>query len=229
MTKTNSIMLANVNNLPTFKNADLNVATQKIAAANVTAAASQFVIAAIAANVKKNNVYVEDGFKTTADWLAHTFGYGKSSASNYVRAGEMFVEFDENGTPHCKVKDKNGFAFGYTQIVETLSLVSDERDKLIAEEKITAEMTASEIRKAVAAYKDSKKNPIIEGSATEKATEEEAEEEAEEVTEEATTLKVGNKTKMLKAINEMLSTYWADVKRVVIYNEAGVEIGTVER
>ena len=156
-----------------FANKELNKATAKIIALAENVRRSAFATAAIIAQVEANKYYLDDGFKSGAEWASKTFGFAKTAAYNMARIGAEFI------TPVMNEKNKiTGFIsklvpetathdYTTTQIVEIMPLGVDNAIKICQSGEITPDMSCKAIREKVKAIL----NPEAEAEAEAEAEE----------------------------------------------------------
>lgn len=135
-------------NLPTFNNKELNKATQKIAKVADNMRKNLYAVAAILAKVAETECYIDDGFKSAAEYAMETFGFKKTAAYTLVAIGKEYTAPSlESNLPHLEGAD-----FSTSQIEKILPLKSHEKAvELVSNGVITPEMSCKEIEAAVKA------------------------------------------------------------------------------
>lgn len=135
----------------TFKSAALNEATAKIAAIYANAAkyadAKNREIAVVLAKVAEEKSYVDDGFKSVADYAAKTFGIARQNAYALATAGKVYN--DDSIDPAIK-------AFSPSKIPEIASLPADVLANAISSGEITPDTTQKALREFAKAHKADK-------------------------------------------------------------------------
>ena len=160
------IMLYNV---PTLTNNTLKTATETIINELKTQEKAGLKIAFLMACIDKQELYADDGFKSAADYGMKVFGWKKSQAYAYIKAGNKFL--DENGVTLLPADGE----YTISQLVPLLPLPLDETQSMNEQKEITPSMTIKEIKEAV------KKHTKPEEEEPEEDEPEEEEEEPVEV------------------------------------------------
>lgn len=150
------LMVTNANmGLITYKNADLQKATNKIFKLGANMRKAAITTAAIIALVDAHKFYEEDGFETVHDWTERTFGFKKSNSYQMLRIGREFVEPVLSETGKIKEYRTNlsdpdaEYDFSVAQVGKMLPLGYFDAKKAVREGLITPEMSCREIDKVV--------------------------------------------------------------------------------
>ena len=139
----------NVRVIPSFKNEELRVATERIVEFIRGAGINYFKIAAELKWVKGLELYKEDGFSSVYDYAEKVFGYSKSSVVRMIKIAEEYLL--EDGSSSVFVGEKKDFSI--SQLRELLSLPRGDVVDLVQEGQITPDMTKDQIRLVVRARK----------------------------------------------------------------------------
>lgn len=139
----------NVRVIPSFKNEELRVATEKIVEFIRGAGINYFKIAAELKWVKGLELYKEDGFSSVYDYAEKVFGYSKSSVVRMIKIAEEYLL--EDGSSSVFVGEKKDFSI--SQLRELLSLPRGDVVDLVQEGQITPDMTKDQIRSVIKAKK----------------------------------------------------------------------------
>lgn len=141
----NSIITATPANV-TFKNESLNLATQKIATyvneVQTKAHENHIAISKVLADVSKEKLYEEDGFKSAVDYAMQTFGWKRANAYAMIQVG---TKLNAGELPEGD--------FSVSQYREMLPLSKEEATEAVESGVIDSDMTAKEIREEVEALK----------------------------------------------------------------------------
>lgn len=142
-----------INNAVEIKNAELKKVTSEIKKASANVIGNTYKIAYLIAKVEDGELYAEDGFEDTFDYVKKCFGLEKASAYNLIKVGREFITEleDEKGNikgfetllTHGK-KD-----FSISQIFKMLPLGIDKAKELTADGVINEEMSCRQIEKIV--------------------------------------------------------------------------------
>lgn len=148
----NELVVISNNQVPVFKNKELNEITKKIAELDNNVRVNYFKIAIELRWVKDLELYKEDGFVSVTEYANKIFGYSKATVSKMIKivTNEYLLD-DGTGTVFEK---EDGQDFSLFQLEELLYLPRGEVVDLIQEGKITPSMTKYEIRDIVKAKKN---------------------------------------------------------------------------
>lgn len=137
-----------------FVNKKLTAASKKIANAGSRMKEDMFKISSALAEVKRDKLYEDDGFKNVSEYAEKTFGFKKSLTYSLIGIGERFTVKIDKTHFGSKYADETG---DYTtQQLGVLSSLDDEQiDELIDNREINKDMTIRELREIV---KDVKEN-----------------------------------------------------------------------
>lgn len=130
-------------NIPTLSNNTLKTATETIINELKTQEKAGLKIAFVMACIDKQELYAEDGFNSAADYGMKVFGWKKSQAYAYIKAGNKFL--DENGVTLLPADGE----YTISQLVPLLPLPLDETQSMNEQKEITPSMTIKEIKEAV--------------------------------------------------------------------------------
>lgn len=130
-------------NIPTLSNNTLKTATETIINELKTQEKAGLKIAFVMACIDKQELYADDGFKSAADYGMKVFGWKKSQAYAYIKAGNKFL--DENGVTLLPADGE----YTISQLVPLLPLPLDETQTMNEQKEITPSMTIKEIKEAV--------------------------------------------------------------------------------
>lgn len=137
----------------TFADVRLREATDRINAiysdAKMFAEAKNREIASILSMVQAEKLYVNDGFKSVAEYANAAFGMGKANAYALARAGDFY----NNPAVPDKVK-----AFSPHKLAELAQAPADVIDKAVESGEITPDTTEKAIREYVEPHKKRKKD-----------------------------------------------------------------------
>lgn len=144
--------LTNITTANTYTNKELNSVVKKVRKIGETMGKNLFEICAIMAKADKNESYIDDGFKTMADFAEHEFGWKKSSTSNYIKIGKDFL----NEEKICKLSKGSGSSnWGYSQLTKILSLGSYEiAEDCVNANIINSDMSCRQLDEAIKKYKN---------------------------------------------------------------------------
>ena len=148
----NELVVISNNQVPVFKNKELNEITKKIAELDNNVRVNYFKIAIELRWVKDLELYKEDGFGSVTEYANKIFGYSRATVSKMIKivTNEYLLD-DGSGTVFEK---EDGQDFSLFQLEELLYLPRGEVVDLIQEGKITPSMTKYEIRDIVKAKKN---------------------------------------------------------------------------
>lgn len=120
---------------------------------------NSFRIAKTIATVSENKLYEADGYKTVHEWTQEQFGYKKSLSYSLLRIGteETMEILDEKGRAIdyvSRLHDINGDHFSVTQLERMSSLKKEDREELVNNGTITADMSCSAILKTAKSFRE---------------------------------------------------------------------------
>lgn len=130
-------------NVPTLSNSTLRTATETIISELQEQEKAGLKIAFIMACIDRQELYKEDGFKSSADYGMKVFGWKKSQAYNYIKAGNKFL--DENGITLLPADGE----YTISQLVPLLPLPLEESQEMNTAKEITPSMSVKEIKEVV--------------------------------------------------------------------------------
>lgn len=124
-----------------FKNQALQDCTERISKiytnAHHYAEEKNREIAIILAEIQKDRLYLEDGFKSVADYAEQTFCLKKTNAHMLANAGRVYMS--DNVNPALK-------EFSPSKVAELTSLQSDDVNKALETGRISKDSTQKELR-----------------------------------------------------------------------------------
>lgn len=135
----------------TIVNKELRQQSTAIAKLATKAATATVEIAFRLAYIKSNIDVTEEGFKNIADYAETLFGFKKSTTYNYIKVAERYIEKHENKYNSILYNDDMGKDYTTAQLLELLPVETEKAEEMQATGKISPEMSASAIRKAVKA------------------------------------------------------------------------------
>lgn len=94
-------------------------------------------IAVILAEIQKDRLYLEDGFKSVADYAEQTFGLKKTNAHMLANAGRVYMS--DNVNPALK-------EFSPSKVAELTSLQPEDVNKALETGRISKDSTQKELR-----------------------------------------------------------------------------------
>lgn len=155
-----------------INNAELKKITGEIRKAGANVIGNTYKIAALIAHVHQTEIYLEDGFVDTFDYVKQCFGLEKASAYNLIKVGSDFIEEVEKGnTKAFETALTHGEKdYSISQVFKMLPLGIDKAKELTAEGVIDETMSCRQIDKIVKENTDGNKSRGV------SKTEEEAEE-----------------------------------------------------
>lgn len=168
-----------------INNAELKKITGEIRKAGANVIGNTYKIAALIAHVHQTEIYLEDGFVDTFDYVKQCFGLEKASAYNLIKVGTDFIEEVEKGNSKAfETSLTHGEKdYSISQVFKMLPLGIDKAKELTAEGVIDETMSCRQIERIV---KDNTDGNINRG----KSKSEEPEEEPEAPTDEKPTIMI---------------------------------------
>ena len=134
----------------TFKNKKLNEVSIKIAKLGDEMAKKNVELAKLLGEVKKGELYKEDGFKSVAEYADTTFGIAKSLAYQLAKVGERFYLSDGD------TAKKVAAMLPPSNLAELVNMKDEEIQKAIDEKEITPQTTQKTLRSVAAGVKHTK-------------------------------------------------------------------------
>ncbi len=134
----------------TFKNKKLNEVSLKIAKLGDEMAKKNVELAKLLGEVKKGELYKEDGFKSVADYADSTFHIAKSLAYQLAKVGERFY-LSESTTAKTVAA-----MLPASNLAELVNMKDEEIQKAIDEKEITPTTTQKTLRSVAAGVKHTK-------------------------------------------------------------------------
>lgn len=145
-------------NAKELKNSQLRKATENINKIGNSVRQNYFKVASIIARVEAYKSYEDDGFKSVHEWTAQCFGFKKSTSYSLLRIGKYDTQevLDEKGRVVDYISartDIHDNSFGITQLERMSSLDEGEKERLIADGCITADMSCKDIADTVKKFR----------------------------------------------------------------------------
>lgn len=131
----------------TINNADLKRVTNEIRKSAANVIGNTYKIAALIAHVDKTELYLEDGFVDTFDYVKQCFGLEKASAYNLIKIGNDFIAGE--GNKYETLLTHGGKDYSISQVVKMLPLGIDKAKELTADGVIDETMSCRQIEKIV--------------------------------------------------------------------------------
>ena len=138
-----------INNNVAIKNPELKKITTEIKKASANVIGNTFKISALIAHVDENELYLEDGFNDTFEYVKKCFGLEKASAYNLIRVGREFITEMENGKGYETLLTHTNKDYSISQIFKMLPLGIDKARELTADGVIDETMSCRQIEKIV--------------------------------------------------------------------------------
>lgn len=135
----------------TINNAELKKITNDIRKAGANVIGNTYKIAALIAHVDETELYLEDGFVDTFDYVKQCFGLEKASAYNLIKVGREFIESIKSGntTAYQTLLTHGDKDYSISQIFKMLPLGIDKAKELTADGVINETMSCRQIEKIV--------------------------------------------------------------------------------
>lgn len=169
-----------INNAVEIKNAELKEVTAQIKKASANVIGNTYKIAYLIAKVDEGELYAEDGFEDTFDYVKKCFGLERASAYNLIKVGREFIAELEGGKGFETLLTHGKKDYSISQIFKMLPLGIDKAKELTADGVIDETMSCRQIEKIV---KDNTEGTKARGkSKTEPELEETTEPEDEDET-----------------------------------------------
>lgn len=131
----------------TINNKELKTVTAEIRKAGANVIGNTYKIAALIAHVEKTELYLEDGFVDTFDYVKQCFGLEKASVYNLIKIGNEFIEkVGNNYTTLLTHGDKD---YSISQVVKMIPLGIEKAKELTADGVIDETMSCRAIEKIV--------------------------------------------------------------------------------
>ena len=131
----------------TINNADLKKITTEIRKSAANVIGNTYKIAALIAHVDKTELYLEDGFVDTFDYVKQCFGLEKASAYNLIKIGNDFIAGE--GNKYETLLTHGGKDYSISQVIKMLPLGIDKAKELTADGVIDETMSCRQIEKIV--------------------------------------------------------------------------------
>lgn len=138
-----------INQNVTINNKELKTITTEIRKAGANVIGNTYKIAALIAHVDKTELYLEDGFVDTFDYVKQCFGLEKASAYNLIKVGKEFISEDESGKKYETLLTHKDRDFSISQVVKMLPLGLEKAQELTADGVIDVDMSCRAIEKIV--------------------------------------------------------------------------------
>lgn len=133
----------------TINNPQLKEVTTAIRKAGANVIGNTFKIAALIAKVDNEELYAEDGFSDTFDYVKKCFGLEKASAYSLIKIGKDFITADENGKKYETLLTHGERDFSISQVIKMLPLGLEKAQELTADGVIDVDMSCRAIEKIV--------------------------------------------------------------------------------
>lgn len=131
-------------NAVVFKNPELNRATAELIATIQSEAKSIMARAKILAEINERKLFAEDGFKNIVDYGEKIFKWKRA----YIY--QLIAAWNKYGESPLMLPDGTEAQFSAGQLQEMASITHEQAQEMVAEGKITPDMTTRAIREAVA-------------------------------------------------------------------------------
>ena len=136
-----------INQNVTINNKELKTITSEIRKAGANVIGNTYKIAALVAHVDKTELYLEDGFVDTFDYVKQCFGLEKASAYNLIKVGNEFIE--KAGNKYTTLLTHGAKDYTISQVVKMIPLGIDKAKELTADGVIDETMSCRQIEKIV--------------------------------------------------------------------------------
>ena len=142
----NELLTIKTDFTPSFKNFELNIATDEIIGLATGIRTNFYGIAKVISRIENEKLYAEDGFKNVIEYSEKTFGFKKTMSYSLLKIGTEYINDElESILPHDEGND-----FSVTQIEKLLPLKDKEKAiELINDGKISPTMSCKEIENVV--------------------------------------------------------------------------------
>ena len=160
----------------TINNKELKQITADIRKAGANVIGNTYKIAALIAHVDTTELYLEDGFVDTFDYVKQCFGLEKASAYNLIKIGKEFIE--KAGNNYSTLLTHGSKDYSISQVVKMLPLGIDKAKELTADGVIDETMSCRQIEKIV---KDNTEGTKARGKSKTEPTDTEPNEDEDEI------------------------------------------------
>lgn len=130
-----------------INNKELKNITTEIRKSAANVIGNTYKIAALIAHVNKSELYLEDGFVDTFDYVKQCFGLEKASAYNLIKIGEDFIA--GGGNKYATLLTHGDKDYSISQVIKMLPLGIDKAKELTADGVIDETMSCRQIEKIV--------------------------------------------------------------------------------
>lgn len=130
-----------------INNKELKTITTEIRKSAANVIGNTYKIAALIAHVNKSELYLEDGFVDTFDYVKQCFGLEKASAYNLIKIGEDFIMGE--GNKYATLLTHGDKDYSISQVIKMLPLGIDKAKELTADGVIDETMSCRQIEKIV--------------------------------------------------------------------------------
>ena len=130
-----------------INNKELKTITTEIRKSAANVIGNTYKIAALIAHVNKTELYLEDGFVDTFDYVKQCFGLEKASAYNLIKIGEDFIAGE--GNKYNTLLTHGDKDYSISQVIKMLPLGIDKAKELTADGVIDETMSCRQIEKIV--------------------------------------------------------------------------------
>ena len=130
-----------------INNKELKTITSEIRKSAANVIGNTYKIAALIAHVNKSELYLEDGFVDTFDYVKQCFGLEKASAYNLIKIGTEFIEGE--GNKYATLLTHGDKDYSISQVIKMLPLGIDKAKELTADGVIDETMSCRQIEKIV--------------------------------------------------------------------------------
>lgn len=138
-----------------FKNAELNKASERIYALKGSIAENMNEIAKILGRVKRDKLYVEDGFSSVSEYAENALDLGKATAYSMAGVGDRFLLSDTVTAQTISAM------LSASNLAELVGLTDDEIQDGINKKAITPASTQVELRAYAKAIKSRRKDGTV--------------------------------------------------------------------
>lgn len=139
----------------TFKNVELNKASERITALKGSISENMNEIAKILGRVKRDKLYVEDGFKSVSEYAENALDLGKATAYAMAGVGDRFLLSD------TKTAQTISAMLPASNLAELVGLTDEEIQDGINKRSITPNSTQVELRAFVKAVKSKRTDGLV--------------------------------------------------------------------
>ena len=154
----------------TFANKGLQNATMLIMSISNKIRNNWFEIGAVIADVDRQEMYKEDGFKDVHEWTAKAFNIRKTMSYDLLKIGREYTREIVSKTGRitgyeCNLVEPGAENFNPTQVIRMLPAGHDTAKKLVDDGIITPDMPAQKITKIVKGLNGEPENDSTDASA----------------------------------------------------------------